>query len=146
MRARHGRSCAACRRLSEYEFDDVRDYVIACGISSAELDSWLRPPKNGNGASPRTGKTIAPPWKARTFAADQLQTMTFAPLNYLLPGLVPEGLCLLVSRPKLGKSWLALDLAIATAAGRFVLGQLKPASGEVLYAALEDGPDGFSGG
>jgi hypothetical protein len=75
----------------------------------------------------------------RTFTAEALQTMTFPPLSYLLPGLVPEGLCLLVSRPKLGKSWLVLDLAIATAGNRFVLGELKPASGEVLYLAMEDG-------
>jgi RecA-family ATPase len=65
--------------------------------------------------------------------------MTFPPLNYLLPGLIPEGLCLFVSRPKLGKSWLALDLAIATTTSRFVLGDLKPAPGDVLYLALEDG-------
>ena len=79
-------------------------------------------------------------WKSRTFGADALQTETFPPLTYLLPGLLPEGLCLLVSRPKLGKSWLALDIAIATAAGRFVLGMLKPqVTGEVLYLAFEDG-------
>jgi len=65
--------------------------------------------------------------------------MGFPSLTYLLPGLIPEGLCLLVSRPKLGKSWLVLDIAAATAASRFVLGDLKPASGEVLYLALEDG-------
>jgi hypothetical protein len=73
------------------------------------------------------------------FTADALQTMTFPPLNYLLPGLIPEGLCLFVSRPKLGKSWFALDLAIATTTSRFVLGDLKPAPGDVLYLALEDG-------
>jgi hypothetical protein len=77
--------------------------------------------------------------RSRTFTAAALQTMEFPPLTYLLPGLIPEGLCLLVSRPKLGKSWLVLDIAAATAAGRFVLGDLKPASGEVLYLALEDG-------
>ena len=77
---------------------------------------------------------------SRTFTAAALQTMEFPPLTYLLPGLIPEGLCLLVSRPKLGKSWLVLDIATATAAGRLVLGDLKPASGEVLYLALEDGP------
>jgi AAA domain len=79
-------------------------------------------------------------WKSRTFGADALQTETFPPLTYLLPGLLPEGLCELISRPKLGKSWLALDIAIATAADRFVLGMLKPqVTGEVLYLALEDG-------
>ena len=53
--------------------------------------------------------------------------------------LVPEGATLLVSRPKFGKSWLVLDVAIATAAGRFTLGTLKPSAGDVLYLALEDG-------
>ena len=53
---------------------------------------------------------------------------------------VPEGATLLVSRPKFGKSWFVLDIAIAIAAGRFTLGQLKPVQGDVLYLALEDGP------
>jgi hypothetical protein len=65
--------------------------------------------------------------------------MTFPPLKFVLPGFVPEGATLLVSRPKLGKSWLVLDLAIATAAGRFTLGDMKPIQGDVLYLALEDG-------
>ena len=75
----------------------------------------------------------------RIFSAAALQTMTFPPLNFILPGLVPEGATLLVSRPKFGKSWLVLDVAIATAANRFTLGTLKPSAGDVLYLALEDG-------
>jgi len=73
------------------------------------------------------------------FTAADLQRMTFPPMAFVLPGLVPEGATLLVSRPKLGKSWLVLDLAIATAAGRYTLGELKPVQGDVLYLALEDG-------
>jgi hypothetical protein len=73
------------------------------------------------------------------FTAAALQSMTFPPLNFILPTLVPEGATLLVSRPKFGKSWLVLDIAIATAAGRFTLGELKPSTGDVLYLALEDG-------
>ena len=96
----------------------------------------LRPKKEENRANDAPQRLQ---WGDRTFSAHSLQKMEFPPLNYLLPGLVPEGLCLLVSRPKLGKSWLVLDIAIATAVGRFVLGELKPASGEVLYLALEDG-------
>src|SRR5271165_2416969 len=76
----------------------------------------------------------------RTFSAAALQTMTFPPLKFILPDLLPEGATLLVSRPKFGKSWLVLDIAIATAAGRFTLGELKPSPGDVLYLALEDGP------
>ena len=46
----------------------------------------------------------------------------------------------LVGQPKAGKSWLVLDLCLATAAGRFTLGTLKPFPGDVLYLALEDNP------
>jgi RecA-family ATPase len=51
---------------------------------------------------------------------------------------LPEGASLLVSRPKLGKSWLLLELCIASAAGLLALGNLKPLHGDVLYLALED--------
>jgi hypothetical protein len=45
---------------------------------------------------------------------------------------------LLVGKPKIGKSWAALDLGIAVASDRFTFGALKPAQGDVLYLALED--------
>ena len=98
----------------------------------------FREDTSGNASTGSAGRFAA--WRRRTFGADTLQHETFPALTYLLPDLVPEGLCLLVSRPKLGKSWLALDIALATAAGRLVLGTLKPTTGEVLYLALEDGP------
>ena len=41
-------------------------------------------------------------------------------------------------KPKIGKSWLLYDLCLASAADRFVLGQIKPIQGDVLYLALED--------
>jgi AAA domain len=51
---------------------------------------------------------------------------------------IPEGLTILAGKPKAGKSWLMLDLAIASAGNRFTLGTMKPAPGDVLYLALED--------
>ena len=47
---------------------------------------------------------------------------------------------ILAGRPKLGKSWLALDICVAVSAGRLCLGERKPAQGDVLYCALEDNP------
>jgi len=70
-------------------------------------------------------------------AAD-LRTMTFDPARYVLPRFIPEGLTLLVGRPKVGKSWWALDLCLACAGNRPALGALKPEHGDVLYLALED--------
>ncbi len=89
----------------------------------------------GNGKSPPRKN-----WSDRAFSAAELQTKTFPPLKFIVPELVPEGATLLVSRPKLGKSWLVLDIAIAVASGRFTLGSMKPIQGDVLYLALEDGP------
>ncbi len=57
----------------------------------------------------------------------------------LVEGIVTEGCNLLVSRPKLGKSWFALQLAIATATGgKFLDRDIE--AGDVLYLALEDNP------
>jgi hypothetical protein len=55
-----------------------------------------------------------------------------------VPGIFPEGLTILAGRPKIGKSWMALDVALAKAAGRFVLGNIHLDESDVLYAALED--------
>ena len=59
-----------------------------------------------------------------------------APL-WIVPDLIPAGLTLLAGRPKLGKSWLALQLAMAMASGGMFLGHRVP-QGRALYIALED--------
>jgi RecA-family ATPase len=55
-----------------------------------------------------------------------------------VPLLIPEGVTILAGKPKVGKSWFALDLALALAGGRFVLGDIHLIEGDVLYAAPED--------
>src|SRR5262249_30876502 len=77
-------------------------------------------------------------WKSNAVTAEVLQKKQFAIPRIVLPGLICEGVTILASKPKIGKSWLALDICIATAGGRFTLGELKPRTGDVLYLALED--------
>ena len=77
-------------------------------------------------------------WRENTFTAAKLRRMTFEPVRYVVPQYIPEGVTLLIGRPKIGKSWLALDLAVACSSDLTVLGSLKPAEGAVLYLALED--------
>jgi hypothetical protein len=60
--------------------------------------------------------------------------------TWAVPMLLPEGLSLIVSPPKVGKSWLALGLAVAVASGGRALGKIPVEAGDVLYAALEDTP------
>jgi hypothetical protein len=79
-------------------------------------------------------------WRDKVITAAALQRQTFPPVSYVIPGLIPEGLSIVAGRPKVGKSWLALDICIAIAGGRFCLGERKPVQGDVLYCALEDNP------
>jgi RecA-family ATPase len=53
-------------------------------------------------------------------------------------GYVVEGAAILAGRPKIGKSWLALDWSIAVARGGFCFGDIHCQEGDVLYLALED--------
>jgi hypothetical protein len=68
-----------------------------------------------------------------------LSRQTFPPLRHAIDGLIPEGYSLLVGAPKIGKSFLVLDLALAKSSGGRALGRLPVTTGPVLYLALEDG-------
>lgn len=68
---------------------------------------------------------------------ESLLAMDFEPVRYVVPGYVAEGLTLLGGRPKLGKSWLALDFGIAVASGGMSLG-VQCQQGDAIYFALED--------
>lgn len=57
---------------------------------------------------------------------------------WTVEGLIPEGLTLLAGKPKLGKSALALNLALSVSLGWQALGKLTTTTGSVLYYALED--------
>lgn len=73
----------------------------------------------------------------KTISARQLQKADFPPVSWVVQDLIPEGLTLLAGKPKLGKSWLALQMGYAVASGGEILGR-QVTEGSVLYAALED--------
>jgi len=71
--------------------------------------------------------------------ADSLMAKPFAPIRWAIEGLVPEGVSLLVGAPKIGKSWLALQFALAITEGAPVWnGRASEVQGRVLMLALED--------
>jgi RecA-family ATPase len=59
-------------------------------------------------------------------------------IKFIVPGYLTEGLTILAGKGKIGKSWLALGIAIAVACGGYALGSIKVEQGDVLYLALED--------
>ena len=70
-------------------------------------------------------------------SAEALRTKIFEPLRLIVPKYLPEGLTLLGGRPKIGKSWQALDIAVGVSEGGRCLGQ-QCEQGDVLALMLED--------
>src|SRR5262249_12553508 len=94
--------------------------------------SWARKKSN------RQRPSAAPDRPSGT-SMEELSTMEFKPVSFLVPDLIPaEGVTLICSKPKVGKSWLLYDLCISSATNRDMLGGRRPAQGHTLYLALED--------
>lgn len=86
----------------------------------------------------------APEWKEekeehslQTISAKELQNKKLSPPNFIVLNLLPQGLSLLASPPKYGKSWLVLDLCLSVASGSKFLNH-QTQKGGCLYLALED--------
>lgn len=73
------------------------------------------------------------------YTLSELRSTVFEPARTIVPGLLPEGQTLLVARPKIGKSWMALQAGIAVGSGGIFLGQQVQRT-PVFYLALEDRP------
>lgn len=80
----------------------------------------------------------SPPLLQGLRTGDWLERQSFPPVSWIVPGLVPEGLSLVVGGPKVGKSWLSLDFGLAVATGGRALGSIKVKPRPVLLLALED--------
>lgn len=83
---------------------------------------------------------VVPERPVTSWTADELMAMAFPEPTWAVPGLVAEGVNLLAGPPKVGKSWLSLNLGVAIASGHPALGSIDVEPGPVLYLALEDTP------
>ncbi len=72
-----------------------------------------------------------------TISAKQLLDMKLPPTRFMVQGLLPQGLHVFAGPPKIGKSWLLLQLALAVASGKPLWG-LETEQGTVLSLCLED--------
>lgn len=84
-------------------------------------------------------KRKAPATAGERFAihdAASLLLQEIKPVNYVVPGWIPEGLLLLAAAPKVGKSTLILQIAVCKAAGLAFWGVNVP-QGKVLMIDLE---------
>src|SRR5262249_45065292 len=114
--------------------NDVRDWLNA-GHTREQLDVLIEnaPDYAPDPAKPSTGNQRQLP-----LSAEELAAMRFEPIKYVVPGVFVEGLTLFAGKPKIGKSWLLLHVAVAVASDGFTLGEIHCPEGDVLYCALED--------
>ena len=103
--------------------------------TAADLDEQL----SGDDGDSGDRHVVAPRSPRRvTWTAPELIAADFPEPTWAVPGIVTDGLTLLVGAPKAGKSWLAYGTAVAIASGGKALGRLDVKQGDVLYLALED--------
>ena len=83
----------------------------------------------------------------KTYTMQELYEHPLEPMACLVDGLLAPGLYILGGSPKVGKSWMALQLCLAVCGGKAFLGRATRKS-EVLYLALEDAAaqPGFAAG
>jgi len=94
-------------------------------------------------ARARAASAPPPPLPRTSWTVADLLATDFRAPRWIVPDLLPVGLALLAGRPKLGKSWLALQLAVAVGGGGEYIGRVmgrEVTPGHALYIALEDSP------
>jgi hypothetical protein len=128
------------REKMEARGGDLLRRALTCGLQNPRVLNRPPPPQAAHLTPP-------PPGGARPLCSNLFNLLNgqviadtdYPELPWLVEDLVPEGCHLLVGKPKKGKSWMSLQLAIATATGTEFMGhQCK--QGRVMYLALEDTP------
>lgn len=75
--------------------------------------------------------------KFNSKSCEEIMTTVYKPIEFVVDGLLAQGLYILAGAPKVGKSWLALDMCLSIAKGEKVLGQ-ETTQETALYLCLED--------
>lgn len=127
------RTVEYCRTVFDLAIERQRrligESLAAGGITAEEAKRRLEALEARNNPTAPTGPHI--------MTARELMAATFAPPVWIVPDLIPQGFTVVSAKPKMGKTWFLLDLAIARAACGLFLGSYLD-RGPVLYIAMED--------
>lgn len=119
----------------------LHDAALAIGLDPVEIEQTLLSGWESGWQEPRTPQRPAANSKKspEIISARALLQIEFPALRWAIPGLLPEGLSILAGKPKLGKSFLSLQIAVAVSTGEGkALGVAGIDAGDVLVCALED--------
>ena len=137
---RRSELCRDPERLKKW--DRLADRTIEKAIANT-LEGYnpgQRSPDPSHETESAHGPSKATPFAIHFVSGKELQNLEFKEPDWIVPGILPDGLCVLSARPKKGKTWLAFDLSVATSTGGYALGKadLRVTQGKVLYLCLED--------
>lgn len=93
--------------------------------------------QNAGSAKPQTAAPKPSPKVFQTIDGNSLMAQEYEPLQFSIEKILPHGLFIFAGSPKVGKSWLTLDMCKAVSTGG-KLWEYTATHGEVLYLALED--------
>lgn len=128
-------------KWDEKHYADGRTYGTET-INKAIASTWTPTATATPAATSSTGeegKAGAPLKRPKGWTVDELLAMEFKPLKWAIPGVLPAGVALLAGKPKVKKSWLALDIALAVAnGGEALCSGSTVEQGRVLGLFLED--------
>lgn len=125
------------RVADEYEQIGKEAFAARIGEDYADYINSLTDPEAAPEQAAPEPET-AKPAGVQAWSARELSEMVLPPIRHVVEGLLPMGMGVLVAKPKLGKSWMVLDLCLAVAQGEPFLGFPTRQHG-TLYLALEDG-------
>jgi hypothetical protein len=115
---------------------DVIEQLADRAVDVVEVSAAVKAPRS------KPTQKAAPSPLPRVVTAAELDATTFAPTRWTVPDILPEGTGLLTAPSKMGKSFLALNIAYSVATGGVALGT-KPVgpARSVLYLDLDRGSE-----
>lgn len=124
----------ACRLRSQgLSYDEAKELVLIASRNS----EGLFPDDEGI-------KCLDSAWsyqggEAEPISFQGLSKKDIPEIKFIIQGLLPQGVTVLSGDPKVGKSWLAMQMAVGVANGTQILGFFDVTDGaSVLHLALED--------
>mgnify|MGYP000808441531 FL=1 len=133
---------AASLRAQEYTESEILSMLKAVNddrcdppLTVRQLEKISKSVGKYERGSTRSKKVKPPELKVKSARA--LQEEHLPPIRWIVSNMIPQGLTLLASPPKYGKSWWVLDLCLSVCAGDKFMGHYTEKSG-CLYLALED--------
>lgn len=131
---------AASGDVAEHEATaELRQAALEAGLEPDEVDATLASGWEAGLTKPRISRADKLLVLPSIISATELVAKTFAPLQWIIPDRLPEGLAMLAGKPKAGKSFLTLQICFAVSSGDYSpFGRGQGVQGNVIYFALED--------